>query len=124
MSAGYLWRAALDDHVPQRVIAGAPALRVQLSVSPFAPLGRLRPGDHEAEKAEQTAKPKAEAASVGKSAAPAALVAFVPASTRSGHARKANRRAAKAKHHKQRHRPRPKPPPAPKPGPPAPPPPP
>ena len=44
MSAGYLWRAALDGEVPQKVLAGVPSeLRAELGQTPFSSLSLIRP---------------------------------------------------------------------------------
>ncbi len=92
MSAGYLWRAALDGEVPQKVLAGVPSeLRAELGQTPFSSLSLIRPPSaHDAAPVGGTAGAPAplDASSQTPSAPGAArvtLVAFAPPTARRSH---------------------------------------
>src|SRR5580765_1087881 len=83
MSAGYLWRAALDGEAPQRVLAGVPSeLRSELGQTPFSSLSLIRPGSAQAAApAEGTTGASSETSSA-PTAAFVRLVSFAPPAIR------------------------------------------
>src|SRR5262245_36922889 len=130
VSAGYLWRSAVDFSAPEKVlVAVQPEVRVPLPASPFSSLSTLHP--LRAQHAVPIARKKTAARSHGKAArgahargAGAEAVAFVPRPPTTAPAPPAPPPPAWRVKPKPPHKGRPKPPPAPPPPRPNPPPPP
>src|SRR5512133_1065399 len=86
MSAGYLWRAALDGDVPQKVLAGAPSeLRAEVAKAPFSSLTLIRPAS--AATTESATDGAVSQTASAPQAAGATLVAFAPRTARNSHSR-------------------------------------